>query len=186
MNGFLPAVTLGLSPLDSNGYYRDAYGTERNRIRYAVSTANVDRWLGGTGCSPFRGTAGTTEPRALTKSRGMNAVGMQMIAQAAECDSRFLFVCTAATATATCSGAGNQTLSNGGAVAVVWSLGSNASDVGRTVPADEQENLDNASDDRYFVARERRDTKDNEFDDIVLWISPSLLIARMAAAGALP
>lgn len=189
MNGFLPAVTLGLSPLDSNGYYRDAYGTESNRIRYAVSTANVDKWVGGTGCSPFRGTIGTAEARVLTRSRGMNAAGMQMIAQAAECDNRFLFVCTAATTPSTppaCNGAGNLSLSNGGAVAVVWSVGRNASDLGRTVPADEQENLNMESDDRFFVARERRDTTDNEFDDIVLWISPSVLMARMAAAGALP
>lgn len=190
INGFLPAVTLGLSPLDSDGYYRDAYGTASNRIRYAVSTANVTRWLGSTGCSPFRGTEGTTEPRVLTKSRGMNAVGLQMIAQAAECDNRFLFVCTAATNDPTCAGAGNQTLSNGGAVAVVWSVGRNAGDWGRTVPADEQENLETENDDRFFVARERRDRRegatDNEFDDIVLWISPSLLMARMAAAGALP
>jgi len=112
-----------------------------------------------------------------------------MVAQAAECDSRFLIVCTTATtATGACTGTGNQTLSNGGAAAVIWSVGRNASDAGRVASADEQENLD-TDNDRIFVARERRDRRedtDNEFDDIVLWISPSVLFARMTAAGALP
>jgi prepilin-type N-terminal cleavage/methylation domain-containing protein len=198
MNGFLPAVTLGLSPLDGNGFFRDAYGTDRNRIRYAVSTANVQVFSNSLNCKPpsNRGAFVTTETRVVTRSRGMKAVGMQMLAQAADSDCedppRFLRVCT----TANCAGTGNQVLSNYGAVAVIWSVGRNASDTGRTVPSDEQENLDE-NDDRDFVARERRDRKegkdeegedvpDNEFDDIVLWISPSLLLSRMAAAGALP
>ena len=40
--GFLPAVTLGLTPVDSAGYLVDAWadGTAARRIRYAVSTSN--------------------------------------------------------------------------------------------------------------------------------------------------
>jgi hypothetical protein len=57
------------------------------------------------------------------------------------------------------------------------------------VPADELENQD-LDNDRFLVARERRDRRegetDNEFDDMVLWLSPSVLFARMTAAGALP
>jgi len=193
LNGFLPGVTLGLSPLDADGYFRDAYGTRSNRIRYAVSTENVDRWSGAS-CDD-RGTKGTAEPRVLTKSRGMVLVGMAMIAQAADCDNSFLYICTAATTAANAcnevAGAGgagepaNQVLSKGGAAAVIWSVGRNAADVGRTRPADELENLD-LDNDRFFVARERRDTADKEFDDLVLWISPNILFARMTAAGALP
>lgn len=190
MNGFLPAVTLGLSPLDGDGFYRDAYGTASNRVRYAVSTANVEVYSDSLNCDTVltRGTFVRTEPRVLTRSRGMKNASMQMIAQAADssCGApRFLRICT----TANCAGAGNQVLSNYGAVAVVWSVGRNASETGRTVPADEQENLD-TDDDRDFVARERRDRRDdatdNEFDDIVLWVSPSILLSRMATAGTLP
>ncbi|MBL0124664.1 MAG: prepilin-type N-terminal cleavage/methylation domain-containing protein [Betaproteobacteria bacterium] len=34
--GYLPAVTLGLSPVDSQGFMIDAWGLQQNRIRYAV------------------------------------------------------------------------------------------------------------------------------------------------------
>src|SRR5689334_22758488 len=35
-DGFLPAATLGLAPLDSEGYLRDPWMTRKNRVRYAV------------------------------------------------------------------------------------------------------------------------------------------------------
>src|SRR6187399_3688767 len=35
-DGFLPGATLGLAPLDAEGYLRDPWGSPRNRIRYAV------------------------------------------------------------------------------------------------------------------------------------------------------
>jgi prepilin-type N-terminal cleavage/methylation domain-containing protein len=180
--GLLPAVTLGLSPLDDQGFYRDAYGTENNRIRYAVSLSNVNRYTNSIDCGS-RGTGPVAVIRPLTTSPGpgggMRTATMQAIAQAASCDNVFFTVCT----TSNCSGAGNQILSNGGAMVVIWSLGRNAGDTGRTTPVDELENQDT---DNMFVARERRDTADNEFDDMVLWISPSLLLSRMTAAGALP
>jgi len=180
--GFLPGVTLGLSPLDGKGYFRDAYGTASNRIRYAVSEANVNKYTNSIDCAT-RGAGPVAEPRPLTSSGGMRRATMQMISQAASCDQLFLKVCTMYQ----CSGAGNQTLANGSAVVVVWSVGRNAADTGRLTPNDENENLNG---DSVFVARERRDRKDdstdNEFDDYVLWISPSVLLGRMAAAGALP
>lgn len=40
-DGFLPAVTLGVTPLDSNGYALDGWGGGTfNRIHYAVTTVN--------------------------------------------------------------------------------------------------------------------------------------------------
>lgn len=176
--GFLPSVTLGLSPLDANGYFRDAYGTPSNRIRYAVSLQDVTPYTGWIDCDT-PGTSGTPVLRALTTADGMRSATMRWVAVAGTC-SRYLKVCTMGN---NCSGTGNQTLSNGEAMAVVWSVGRNAADTGRTPPADENENLDN---DGIFVSRERRDTVDNEFDDVVLWISPSVLLGRMAMAGALP
>jgi len=38
-DGFLPAITLGFSPTDAQGYAIDGWG---NRIRYAVTSANAD------------------------------------------------------------------------------------------------------------------------------------------------
>ena len=42
-DGFLPAVTLGITPTDSNGYAVDGWSNNpSNRIRYAVTTANTN------------------------------------------------------------------------------------------------------------------------------------------------
>src|SRR3954470_5378231 len=35
-DGWLPAAALGLAPLDTDGYLRDAWDSPRNRVRYAV------------------------------------------------------------------------------------------------------------------------------------------------------
>lgn len=54
-DGFVPAATLGISPVDSQGYALDAWN---NRIRYAVTTANGN---------------------AFTSSNGMKAAGMSSL-----------------------------------------------------------------------------------------------------------
>lgn len=38
-NGFLPAVTLGITPIDNAGFAVDGWQTPANRIRYAVTTS---------------------------------------------------------------------------------------------------------------------------------------------------
>src|SRR5690606_17123599 len=40
--GFLPAATLGFTPIDANGYAIDAWGTAQNRLRYAVANQTVN------------------------------------------------------------------------------------------------------------------------------------------------
>ena len=35
--GFLPAVTLGLTPVDPEGFQTDPFGNQTNRIRYAIA-----------------------------------------------------------------------------------------------------------------------------------------------------
>lgn len=75
------------------------------------------------------------------------------------------------------------------AVAVIWSIGGNGSDLTRGgVGADEQENP-NPNSATYpdptadrFVSHEPTPT----FDDIVVWLSPNILFNRMIAAGRLP
>jgi len=42
-DGFLPSATLGLSPVDAQGFGLDAWGSQtQNRLRYAVSSANTN------------------------------------------------------------------------------------------------------------------------------------------------
>ena len=76
-DGFLPAVTLSMTPVDANGYALDAWasGSTKNRIRYAVSNATVN----GIG-NPF------------TRNNGMRNATMPSIAAAA-----LLYVCNSGT-----------------------------------------------------------------------------------------
>lgn len=163
--GFLPAVTLGFTPTDAQGYAVDGWGTRQNRIRYAVSASTI---------------SGVTTP--FTKTNGMRSAGLGNI-QAA---TTLLRVCnTNAGSSATdCASAATTLTSN--AVVVLWSLGPNAGTSGG-VSADEAENSEAvASADRVFVMRTRSTTTASEFDDIVTWISPPLLFSRLIAAGQLP
>ncbi|MFZ4536569.1 type II secretion system protein [Propionivibrio sp.] len=96
-NGFLPAVTLGLSPVDSAGFATDAWNVVQNRIRYAVTTSNS---------SAFTTTG-------LIKSTGLGTLSSD------------LYVCASATGiTATTCGTATSLATN--AVAVIYSLGKNA------------------------------------------------------------
>lgn len=96
-DGFLPAVTLGLAPLDSEGYATDAWNLKTNRIRYAVTSANS---------------------AAFTKTDGMKTQTIALLTPD-------LKVCTSATgiAATTC---GSATSLSTNAIAVLYSLGKNA------------------------------------------------------------
>src|SRR5690606_34413693 len=71
--GFLPAATLGLAPLDPEGFARDPWGTAANRIRYAVSEADA--------------VAGVEF--ALTRANGMRAATLAALGAAPH----YLHVC---------------------------------------------------------------------------------------------
>mgnify|MGYP000170966799 FL=1 len=73
----------------------------------------------------------------------------------------------------------------GGSVAasVVAAIVSQAKNYGATAAADEAENMDN---DRLLVSHRYTSAAGQEYDDIVSWISPNTLRAKMASAGILP
>lgn len=96
-DGLLPAVTLGLPGVDAGGYLPDAWQTNANRIRYAVTTANSS---------------------AATTANGIRTTTMANFAPD-------LFVCLSATGIGASCGSAANTLSNN-AVAVIYSLGKNA------------------------------------------------------------
>jgi len=154
-DGFVPAVTLGVSPTDNQGYAVDAWG---NRIRYAATTSNSN---------------------AFTTSNGMNTTGMSALAPDLRVCSTSIGI-TGAAPNTNCATA--NTLVNS-APAVVYSLGKNGAS--GAASADETENL---SAHRTFVSRTITATgaTATEFDDIVIWISPNILLNRMVAAGKLP
>ena len=160
LSGFLPAVTLGFTPVDGSGYALDAWGLTQNRIRYAVANATVNA---------------VTNP--FTKTNGMRSATMASIQSA----TTLLYVCrtgTGVTATG-CAAAADELSDN--AIAVIWSLGENAP-TGGSAPH-EDKNLNNT---RVFVLAPYSTTGGAVFDDQLTWIGPPMLFSKLIAAGQLP
>ena len=161
-DGYLPAVTLGLTPIDTQGYLLDGWGGDSSyRVRYAVSTANSN---------------------AFTTASGMKTTGMTTLAPDLQICSTGASMSNVGTATAAC--AATKSLATD-AVAVVYSLGKNASTSTSGTGTDENHNPNPQSTlvaDRAFVNA----PQGSSFDDQLLWLSKSTLFNRLVAAGRLP
>jgi prepilin-type N-terminal cleavage/methylation domain-containing protein len=164
--GFVPARTLGVTPVDRNGFALDAWN---NRIRYAVANDAI---------------GGFANP--LTSTDGLRNATLAGIAAATS----LLHVCasgTGVTAGVSCNAA--ITLTSTAAV-VIWSPGANAL-TGGGAGVDEMQNpnpntTNPGSADRLFVSHARSDDAANPFDDVMNWLSINTLVNRMVAAGQLP
>jgi type II secretory pathway pseudopilin PulG len=161
--GFLPATTLGFTPVDASGYALDAWGLQQNRIRYAVANGTIN---------------GVTQP--FTRIIGMRTATMGSILAAPA--TTLLNVCRTG-ANATCATA-DMLSSN--TIAVIWSLGANAP-TGATAPH-EDKNARSAltSYTRLYVQAERSDVAGSIFDDQLTWVGPPMLFSKLIAAGQLP
>ena len=161
--GYLPAASLGLPALDPEGFARDGWGTEANRIRYAVF---------GDG----RALNGVANP--LTRANGMRQATLAALGDAPG----FLVICGVGTSAGPsgCGPAANQLTRR--AAFVLVSLGPNAAR--NPAPGtDESRNLDG---DGVFVSHEISAVPGNEFDDFLTWVPVNVLAGRMIAAGRLP
>jgi prepilin-type N-terminal cleavage/methylation domain-containing protein len=163
-DGFLPAITLGLNPTNENGYALDGWG---NPIRYATTTHTA-----GALCP----TACATTTNGVKTAWNGSAASLLFTPDLQLCNT--VTGMTGAGATATCA-AGADLASN--AVAVIFSRGRNGASA--PVSNDEQANGDA---DRLFVFHTPTLNGANEFDDLVIWLSPNILYNRMIAAGRLP
>jgi prepilin-type N-terminal cleavage/methylation domain-containing protein len=159
-NGFLPASTLGLSPLDDQGFLQDSWAARSNRIRYVVFTGAV-----GAGTNPF------------TSASAMQAATITNLGDPAR---TYLYVCASGTGVAAtnCGGTANELTTK--APILLYSLGPNAATGG--TGTDESKNVDNNI---VFVSHSPTDGT-NTFDDIVTWIPVSIIIKKMLDAGKLP
>lgn len=166
-DGFLPAVTLGLTPIDAQGYALDGWGLAQNRIRYAVSNQSLAAPDGAVITNPF------------TRVNGMRNATISVIAAG-----NLLHVCSTGTGITT-SCAANTTLT-ANAPLVVWSVGANAVAGGTSVDEAQNPNPNGGSADRFFVWHVLSSVSGNEFDDIVTWISTGNLASRLVAARQLP
>ena len=162
-DGFLPGITLGLGPTNEAGYVLDAWG---NPIRYAVTIYNNPTY-----CPTYCFTT-TNGVKAV-----WNAVGGNVLVPN-------LLICNTA-AGLTGSGdnaacATNTALATN-AVAVVLSQGKNGGS-----PPTSADEVANTNADRLFISHTPTPAGANEFDDLVVWLSPNLLYSQMLAAGRLP
>ncbi len=168
-NGFVPAATLGLSgTTDSSGFLIDSWG---NRIHYAVTSWNSP--------SPVLNDVFTT-------ANGMSTVGMSNFPTTG---TPHLQVCSTASASSTsCSVANSALTASPGVLAVIYSTGKNGGYGGTGPDEAENPNPKSADNDRVFVSHlpTGSGAPNGYFDDIVIWISPNVLINRMVAAGKLP
>jgi prepilin-type N-terminal cleavage/methylation domain-containing protein len=161
--GFLPGAALGLAPLDAQGFVRDPWATERNRIRYAVH---------GAGAS----VGGVVNP--LTRANGMQGASLAALGAAPH----FLMICASgATANASSCGPATNQLTRRAAF-VLLSLGANA---GATPRAGTDE-ARNVAGNPVFIYHEASDVPGAEFDDIVHWVPVHLVVNRLLVAGRLP
>lgn len=160
-DGFLPAASLGLAPLDNQGYLRDAWMTTDNRVRYAV----------------YGGDAGGTA-QALTRANGMKTATLAGLGAT----SSYLTICSsgAGVNASGCGAAANRLTQR--AAFVLLSLGPNAALV-PSPGSDEARNLDA---DAVFVAHEISTAPGNEFDDYLTWVTINLVVSRLVMAGRLP
>jgi prepilin-type N-terminal cleavage/methylation domain-containing protein len=156
--GWLPAATLGMSPLDMEGYLRDAWGTPANRIRYAV----------------FGDAAVNAVANPLTRAAGLRLATLPALGAAPH----YVFICsTGAQATAaSCGPAANQLTRR--AAFVLLSHGTNANAL-PAAASDEARNLAGAP---VFVHHDPGPA----FDDVLQWVPVSLVVSRLMAAGQLP
>jgi prepilin-type N-terminal cleavage/methylation domain-containing protein len=161
-SGYLPAAALGLSPVDAEGFARDAWGGPANRIRYAV----------------FGGAAVNGVMNPLTRVNGMQSATLAGLGAAPH----YLFICLdgGSVSGGECGPAANQITRR--AAFVLLSLGVNAG-TPDTHGGDEARNLDG---DGAFVSHEASSVPGREFDDIVQWGAIHLVVNRMVLAGRLP
>lgn len=179
INGFVPAVTLGIGPTDTQGYLVDAWG---NRIRYSVS-----QWPTGSpnptaaSCPPIPPNAGPlnlNQCPAFTTAGAMKARGLSTLPSTSP---NLLRVCDAVA----CAGPQFAT------PAVLVSTGKNFRNefvAGAAGGPDEEANVHfSTALDGTFVAHEPRAAggSGGEFDDLVIWLSPNILYNRLIAAGAI-
>ncbi len=158
-DGFLPAVALGVNPVDGLGFAVDPWN---NRLRYAVSGAV-------TGCTtpPGPPPAGT---RVFTSQANLKTYGLS-------CRPNDLDVCTSSACTA-------RVVSTQTAVFVVYSTGKN----GAGAPAYGADETENTDGDAVFVSRTPSgpDAALGNYDDHVVVIPAGVAYSRLISAGVLP
>lgn len=159
-NGFVPAATLGMTPISAQGLLLDGWN---NPLRYAVSNEAIG-----------------TSSYALTSSNGMKSATINSLSNPSK---TLLYVCGSASGIVANTSCGTAVSLTNTAPALVYSLGKNGSIVGAGL-----DEAANANNDKIFVSHEQTaaSAANGEFDDMLSWLSTGILINRMVTAGQLP
>lgn len=192
-NGFVPAITLGLSPTNTSGYILDGWN---NPIRYAIfdlsdGTASKSLLTATDGIKNANSnTTDTTDALCNTKT-GMSYVGCKSL----------IFVCDASPAaggaaasncgTATslsASTASTTAAPRGGVILVVYSTGKNTPTGGTGPDEAANSNANSTNNDAVFVSHvpSASGSTNGEFDDVVEWLSTNSVFAKLVQANQLP
>ena len=164
--GFIPAVTLGLQgSVNCDNLLVDPWG---NPYRYSVTSAEN----GGSPGADFVSSGDIAAVQPINLLPDLRVCG------------NVLANCTAA------SGAADIVADN--VVAVFFSMGKQWQNPSAVEDENAGESAQIAgcmnydvSNDRFFYAGSSIETGANQFDDIVTWISPNILYAKLLAAGQL-
>lgn len=168
---FLPAATLGIQPVNANGFAVDAWN---NPIRYAVTQADN---LNGVAATPSSGY-GIKGIADFTSSTELIDIGISRLNpdNSPALDANLIV----------CEGSLNcpATYLVNNAVAVIFSTGSNGTLPDAEVGGDEIANK-TATTTFYSRVPTATGSLEGEFDDLIVWISPYVLYNAMIEAGQL-
>ena len=166
LNGYVPGVTLGITPTDPNGYVLDGWN---NPIRYAISNISDGTYYIFTNSSGMK----NANSASCSPNCGMTWIASQTL----------LSVCSTGTGIAAGACSSATTRLTQGAVMVIYSTGKNTAIGG--AGTDEAANLDA---DAAFVSHVPFGVgaTNGEFDDLVEWISASSIFGRLVQANQLP
>lgn len=121
--------------------------------------------------NPFRYAVSQAGSKEFTTLNGMQLAGISSLTNA---DLKI------------CNSAGCATTLTSNAIAVIYSTGKNGGYGGTGTDETENPNVNHNDTNKLYVSHEPSTASGNEFDDILIWISPNVLATRMVAAGKLP
>lgn len=168
-HGFVPAVTLGITPVDSNGYTLDGWN---NRIHYAVTNdrlASVYTFTAPNNAMASVGIANLKPDLYVCASSPHPLNPSQLETNCGLTPPNVVLTSTAPVVIYSTGGNGNYG-------------GSSADELANANPHTNPTPSPNSYEDQVFVSHDQTPT----FDDIVVWMSQNILINRMVSAGKLP
>ncbi|HSD60487.1 MAG TPA: hypothetical protein VLC55_06490 [Burkholderiales bacterium] len=176
VHGFVPGVTLGITPLDREGYVLDGWGF---RMRYAVFVGTLNAG------SPPTCNNTTNYANVFTIAGNMRLATMSCMAGTGV--NPLLYVCASAAGTTT-TDCGSAVLLTKKAPAVIYSTGKNSVTGGTGADEFENPNQNSGDTDVVFVSHDisAPGSPGGEFDDMMTWIALPVLFNRMIASGQLP